>query len=798
MRRKGKFRPFLLVALFIFCLGLSGNSASTPESNFVWFSDHKSLSAIDTETNQVVRTLGLEHKPQAAAFDPTRNAVWVLMGKHLVKLHPAGAELLRLDLHDLQRGFGYAELLALNPYTGTLWIAADNELLQVSSIGELLTHWRARHKIDALAMDLDESVWVLAQRELVHLSTAGSPLASVDLKKHLKETNRLAIDALGGALWIADKEALLKLNLHRLTDPPQRITAATPPDEAAQDEEIHRVQGLDVHPIFGTVWLATKKRLLIFDRAGNHLKTIDIPAALKQANAIAFDSRALGLWVAGKNAVGRFASDGALIATVPVDKDAEQLAVGPFTLHPTVSILQPVDGALTNNPRPRIRLSLGATCAGAPCLLPDAYTSSLHLDVALNNQAVGPSFVISGPEAFYDPATRLPEGLNTLTARATDLFHHSSETVTSRFTIDTIPPKFLSLSPADGSTATRETIVISGLVDDPTANVILADGNGRGISMGAANFSFSILLKVGLNTFALIARDPAGNETTVALRVTYNPVSVKITSPRPGATLTRRGTLVTGDFQGPPNTGITVNGVLAQVFGNRFYANLSLELGPNTLTAVAVTPTGASATDTLTVNVNAPNTDPIAFTIEPQSGIAPLAVRFSAQSNTGQPITRLDIDVDGDGSADTSVTNPTQPLEHTYTNPGVYQASLTAIDSSGATVSHTLAIVANDGAQMDQFFTALWGGMNEALIQGDIATAAAFLNESAKRKYQPVFEALKPHFPQIIASYSPLRRVSVSADIGEYAVVRRVNDQNRLYLIYFLRDTDGVWRVDGM
>jgi hypothetical protein len=88
--------------------------------------------------------------------------------------------------------------------------------------------------------------------------------------------------------------------------------------------------------------------------------------------------------------------------------------------------------------------------------------------------------------------------------------------------------------------------------------------------------------------------------------------------------------------------------------------------------------------------------------------------------------------------------------------------------------------------------------MNEALVRGDKSAALTYLNEGAKRKYLPVFEALKPEFPQIVASYSPLRRVSISEDIGEYAIVRSFNGQNRLYLVYFLRDADGVWRMDGM
>lgn len=99
---------------------------------------------------------------------------------------------------------------------------------------------------------------------------------------------------------------------------------------------------------------------------------------------------------------------------------------------------------------------------------------------------------------------------------------------------------------------------------------------------------------------------------------------------------------------------------------------------------------------------------------------------------------------------------------------------------------------------MDQLFNGLWAGMNEALTTRDVTTAAKFLNEGAKQKYQPVFEVLAPHMPEIIASYSPLRRVSISENIGEYAINRTINGKDRIFFIYFLKDVDGVWRVDAM
>ena len=47
-------------------------------------------------------------------------------------------------------------------------------------------------------------------------------------------------------------------------------------------------------------------------------------------------------------------------------------------------------------------------------------------------------------------------------------------------------------------------------------------------------------------------------------------------------------------------------------------------------------------------------------------------------------------------------------------------------------------------------------------------------------------------------SPEPLEQVSLSESIGEYAITRLDGGTRRLYLIYFMPDAGGVWRVDGM
>jgi Glucodextranase, domain B len=276
------------------------------------------------------------------------------------------------------------------------------------------------------------------------------------------------------------------------------------------------------------------------------------------------------------------------------------------------------------------------------------------------------------------------------------------------------------------------------------------------------------------------------------------PLTLAVTGPADGSATAESSIAVSGSFEGPLNTGITVNGVPAMTFGNQFFINLDLVPGVNTLTVVATTLDGTTVTKTVNVTTTASAPDPIQVKAEPQGGVAPLPVQFSVTNNSTLGIASIDVDFDGNGTTDFSTTDPAAPVASTYASPGVYLAAVRITDSQGLVHAKTLYIVVNDPAHMDVLFENMWSGMNQALIGGDFNAALTYLNESAKRKYQPVFEALKPHFADIIASYSPLSRVSISSDIGEYAIVRPNNGQNQLYLIYFLRDVDGVWRVDAM
>ena len=774
---------------------LAQNIISLPA---VWVAGHKTLQRIDSDTNQISQIVTMDHDTNALAVDSADGGIWALTQNQLSKFDNNGRLINRIDLKSRTRELDNPRLFVLNSYDSSLWVAAEHVLLHLDAQGQLLQTWEASDDIKAISLDIDESLWILSHRELLHLSAQNIVLQRLDLKPLLKEPEYLALDSLGKLLWIGSKQDVIQLDLNHLDQAPRYISL---PDDTNKEDDDNKVVALDADTGSGDLWLVTKQNhLFIYGRDGNSTKYIDIEAYdLSEEAHLAFDPASASFWLSRKNAVDRFNRNGDFIARIILDDDVDALGVTPFHLAPTLSLLDPADDGLTNNPRPPIRLGLGSRCNTVPCNLPDSYTQSLSLDVNLNGQAVGPYFSQTGNEALYSPTTRLPEGPNVLSAQAIDQFGHSTERISSYFAIDTIPPNFLRISPDDGSIASASAVTIQGILDDATANTTLLDSSGQVLSLASgANFSFIVDISPGLNVFRLIARDPAGNETTSVLHLTYSTFTVNLVNPLPNATLDSTALDVSGTFQGSPNTGITINGVVAMTYGNQFYANLDLEPGENTLTITATAPDGATITKTITVTVTVSAPDPIAIAVEPQSGVAPLPVQFTVTNNTDLGIAKIEADFDGNGTTDFNNTDPSVPVTHNYPNPGFYSAALRVTDSQGIVHAKTFYVVVNDAVKMDTLFKSIWDGMNQALIRGDNNTALTYLNEGAKRKYGPVFQALLPHMPAIIASFSSLQRSRISEDIGEYAVNNMRDGRNWVFFVYFLKDNDGVWRLDTM
>jgi Glucodextranase, domain B/PKD domain len=831
--------------------GTSAAADNTP-STFIWFADNKTLKQISTATQEVIQSYHLEEKPLALALDPTDKALWVLGKRELLKLDAEVNRPLEIDLkaltqqrsdtqgkdhkgnkhkHDKKEGLEKAEFLALNPYDQSVWIAGEKTLLHLDKDGTLLQSTVLPDKVRAIALSLDETFWVMGERHIWQVQADGSFTEPFDLPETIaapknddnddhgdrsdepKSIRFIALDPLGEVLWMANLRHLARINLKDSSDAViiSHDAAQIPPEESehkGKQEKEHSerkrdhstlIYDVSVDPQSGTLWLLTEDTLISFDRGGNPDVTIPLPDDVKKPEHLAFDPSGQGLWVSGKGSVGHVDLADNRVTSLAVDKSVEALGVAPFHLVPQLSLIEPADGIHTNNAAPLIRLGLAATCNGTPCDVGETYSSAFQVDASLNGMPVGALFQISDGEALQKPGLKLVDATYALTAQAIDAYGHASNQISAQFTIDTIAPQFGQLQPASGATLNEAKATIQGQVNE-AASVVLTHPDGT-TTVGTQNFAFAVTLKPGLNSFTLLARDFAGNETRVSLQLNFATISVKIASPGTGTTVNTSSVIVSGNFDGPTNTGITVNGVIAQAFGKQFLAAVSLVPGLNTLEARATSSDGATVTDVVTVTTTIPagaSPDPIHVLASPQSGIAPLMVKFTVSNTSDDPIQKIEIDFDGDGSFDATSTSADTPIEHVYATPGAFQAKSQVTDATGTVHGATHLIVVSRFDDMEQILRGVYTGMLDHLKVGDIDGALTSITGGTRQKYKAIFEALEPNLTTVVDQLGTIERIVISERFAELTVVREKNGGRRAYLVYLLRSEDGVWRIESM
>lgn len=133
------------------------------------------------------------------------------------------------------------------------------------------------------------------------------------------------------------------------------------------------------------------------------------------------------------------------------------------------------------------------------------------------------SEVVANSEGKFNFTFNLNKGENSIDATATDLSgNQSTQTQTFRISYDNEDPELTVESPADGSSffgSGQRQLSIKGAVDE-NADLRI---NDRFVSLKDDNtFSFATTLSEGENKFEIKATDPAGNESSTSLTVTFS------------------------------------------------------------------------------------------------------------------------------------------------------------------------------------------------------------------------------------------------------------------------------------
>lgn len=339
----------------------------------------------------------------------------------------------------------------------------------------------------------------------------------------------------------------------------------------------------------------------------------------------------------------------------------------------------------------------------------------------------------------------------------------------------------------------------SGAVEgNATITLVNYETGAKVTTQADADGGFSISLgAVTGEVFAVAVTDAAGNESRPAGVGVGDLLSLDITAPATGSVIDSDAVVVTGNYIGPRDTAITVNGVTACTRDGEFYANnVPLDEGTNELRATARIMDNVEATQSVYVTSSGPG--PVRVDARPPCGIAPHEVAFSITNNAAAPIVAAELDADADGTTDQTLTGGAMEIRYTYANPGVYRAVVTIHDENGDSYSVEQMIVVRSASDIDAKLRAVYTGMLGRLRVGAIDGALTHLTSTMQDKYSAMFHSSQAELTNIIDQLGTLYGGAIGEDIAQYTVVRDEDGVNRGFPVFVIRCADGVWRIGGM
>jgi len=288
---------------------------------------------------------------------------------------------------------------------------------------------------------------------------------------------------------------------------------------------------------------------------------------------------------------------------------------------------------------------------------------------------------------------------------------------------------------------------------------------------------------------------PSGSKLALSILSEIACVDVRITTPTANVEVPPGPLVVKGTVPAIAGVGVTVNGVAAAISGAAYGVIVPMDPTMTELVAVAVAPDGTRGEFHRSLLVSDVE-QPVILRATPKSGPAPLDVEFNLTSS----VTIASVALDHTGSGTATFQGPSLDGQtFGYPTPGLYYPVVTVTDDVGQQYVATTLVQVQDFPTLDGELQAKWAALRTALAQGNVSAASVLFSNRARAVYADQFNALAGvgALAQLATDLGNLTFVRNREGAVEYELRAIQNGMEYSFMVLFILDDDGIWRLDS-
>ncbi len=392
-------------------------------------------------------------------------------------------------------------------------------------------------------------------------------------------------------------------------------------------------------------------------------------------------------------------------------------------------------------------------------------------------------------------------GAHTISVRVVDNLGSATSSTGIGISVDAFALNIV--APTERESVFDPTVIVTGTFAGGAPAGIAV--NGVAAVLGNGTFAAVVPMGADETTITAVASGVAGGSASRTVHVARQALGVVYRNVVDGQAINDDNVTIRGFATMPVNAAVAINGQRAAMdaFGNFFVNAVPLASGDNTLAVVLNGPDGKSLAQNLRIRSDA--VAPFRLDVSPDSGMtAPHTAVLTLRNPGLLPYRKLDIGLGGSATPLFSEPGPAVPQgEHTATlvfaNPGMYTLVIT-LWGEGSTILYRVQRAVHVGRpeELAARLRGIYTGMLDRLRVGQVDAAADAIASTVREPYREAFLQLGPALLPAVDSLGRISAAELAEDHATLTITRQKPDGVYAYPILFIRDSDGVWRIDGM